>query len=81
MQDLLIVFVKGLKAMFGQNALWEAVKTVIETRGKIKIAKFDLEKEEGALLREIQYDIREAKASSKLKKINKRAARKADRKS
>lgn len=77
--EILIWFLKALRGMFGQQRLWEAVKTVVETRGKIKIAKFDLEKEEGLLLREIEYDIKEAKAAAKLEKIIDKKKRKKEK--
>lgn len=62
------IILEILKAMFKQDALWLAIKQVVENRGRIKMMKLELEIEEGAELREIQYNIKEEKARRKLRR-------------
>ena len=68
MSDLLVLILKGLKAMFGQNALWEAVRAVVETRGEIKMIKL----EEQSDIREIENDIKEIRKLAKKRRVEKR---------
>ena len=69
------IILEVLKAMFKQDALWLAVKQVVENRGQIKRMKLELEIEEGRELREIQYDIKEERAKRKLKRQRRKNAR------
>lgn len=69
------IILEVLKAMFKQDAMWLAVKQIVENRGNIKMMKLELEIEEGRELREIKYDIKEEKARRKLKRQERKNAR------
>lgn len=64
MNKVLILGLKMLGKLFGQDALFEAFKEVSERRTKVKLVKLDEKKE----LREIRNDIKEERAKKKLKK-------------
>ena len=71
----LVLILQALKKLSGQDALWEAFKQVVETRGKIKLIKLD----ERADLREIENDIKEIRARIKRDKLERKEKNKIDK--
>lgn len=80
-QGIVKLVLKMLIGFAGQDNLWEAIKQIVEVRGKLKLMKFDLEKEEGEELRRIEYEVRESKERQRLdKELHQEAKKKNKRK-
>lgn len=69
---VIILILKMLTGIFGQDKLWSAFEKITERRGKIKLEKFDEKTEIRKLKNEISESKLEAKKKRKEKKRDKR---------